>query len=76
MTTDRTTPASAAQTPRGPRPGGLAADGPAQPLILIYSDDLDNTLRSVIAAGGTVLAGPYDFPADVASTSPIPAATS
>lgn len=48
--------------PDGPEAGGLAADGPAQPLVLIYSDDLDNTLRSVVTAGGTVLAGPYDFP--------------
>ncbi|HET9974986.1 MAG TPA: VOC family protein [Streptosporangiaceae bacterium] len=60
-TTDRTAPASAAQTPTG-RGRGLAADGPAQPLVLIYSDDLDNTLRSVVTAGGTVLAGPDDFP--------------
>lgn len=48
--------------PDGPEAGGLAADGPAQPLVLIYSDDLDNTLRAVVTAGGTVLAGPYDFP--------------
>lgn len=32
------------------------------PLVLLYSDDLDETLEKVAAAGGTIVAGPYDFP--------------
>ncbi|NKY37614.1 VOC family protein [Nocardia speluncae] len=45
--------------------GGLAA-GPevrtGGPLVLLYSNDLDASLRSVGAAGGTVTEGPFDFP--------------
>lgn len=52
---------------RGPRPddaeaGGLAASGPANPLVILYSDDLDASLRAVVEAGGTILDGPYQFP--------------
>ena len=32
------------------------------PLVLLYSDDLDDTLEKVEAAGGTVVNGPYEFP--------------
>lgn len=32
------------------------------PLVLLYSEDLDTTLRAVGAAGGTVTEGPFDFP--------------
>lgn len=32
------------------------------PLVLLYSDDLDETLTAVTAAGGTVVSGPYAFP--------------
>lgn len=32
------------------------------PLVLLYSADLDTTLRAVGAAGGTVVEGPFDFP--------------
>jgi len=32
------------------------------PLVLLYSDDLDDTLTRVTAAGGTLVNGPYDFP--------------
>ncbi|WP_454043933.1 VOC family protein [Cellulosimicrobium sp. Marseille-Q8652] len=32
------------------------------PLVLLYSDDLDDTLARVEAAGGTVVNGPYEFP--------------
>lgn len=46
----------------GPEAGGLAVDGPASPLVILYSDDLDATLRAVVAAGGTIVNGPYDFP--------------
>jgi len=45
--------------------GGLTAV--AQPsaegvLVLLWSDDLDATVRSVQDAGGTVTNGPYEFP--------------
>ena len=30
--------------------------------MLLYSADLDATVASVLAAGGTVVNGPYDFP--------------
>lgn len=32
------------------------------PLVLLYSDDLDTTLAAVVAAGGTIASGPYEFP--------------
>lgn len=45
--------------------GGLNGEGPRPPggpLVLLYSDDLDATLASVVAAGGMVVAEPFDFP--------------
>ncbi len=45
--------------------GGLNATeppGPGGPLVLLFSDDLDATVASVTAAGGTVTSGPYEFP--------------
>jgi predicted enzyme related to lactoylglutathione lyase len=44
--------------------GGLAVSDhlPGRPLVLLYSRDLDATLRAVEAAGGTVTQGPYAFP--------------
>ena len=30
--------------------------------MLLFSADLDATVASVLAAGGTVVNGPYDFP--------------
>jgi uncharacterized protein len=44
--------------------GGLAASSerPGRPRVLLFSDDLDATLRAVEAAGGTVTDGPYEFP--------------
>ncbi len=48
--------------PSGPEAGGLAADGPTHPLVLIYSDNLDDTHRAVLAAGGTVVVEPFEFP--------------
>lgn len=45
-----------------PEAGGLAAEGTERPLVLLFSRDLDATLSAVQAAGGTVLAGPYEFP--------------
>jgi predicted enzyme related to lactoylglutathione lyase len=46
--------------------GGLAPTDEVRtgggPLVLLYSDDLDTTLRAVGASGGTVTEGPFDFP--------------
>jgi predicted enzyme related to lactoylglutathione lyase len=45
--------------------GGLNAGTPpvpGGPLVLLYSDDLDQTVRAVEEAGGRVTEGPYDFP--------------
>lgn len=45
--------------------GGLALGTevhPGGPRVLLYSEDLDTTLRAVSAAGGTVTEGPFDFP--------------
>jgi predicted enzyme related to lactoylglutathione lyase len=45
--------------------GGLNGErepGPGGPLVLLYSDDLDATVESVVAAGGVVVEQPYDFP--------------
>ncbi|TDE94076.1 VOC family protein [Occultella glacieicola] len=38
-----------------PRPAG-------GPLVLLYSGDLDATVRAVTGAGGRVVNGPYEFP--------------
>lgn len=46
------------------------------PLVLLYSDDLDATVEAVRAPGGTIATGPYEFPGGGDSTSPTPAATS
>lgn len=45
--------------------GGLnpsAVPSDAGPLVLLYSRDLDSTVEAVRAAGGEILAGPYEFP--------------
>lgn len=45
--------------------GGLSAHstpGTGGPLVLLFSEDLDATVAAVVAAGGTVVNGPYDFP--------------
>lgn len=45
--------------------GGLtpgAEPSSAGPLVLLFSDDLDATVDAVASAGGTVVAGPYEFP--------------
>jgi predicted enzyme related to lactoylglutathione lyase len=41
---------------------GTAAPRPGGPLVLLWSDDLDATVRAVQAAGGRVVDGPYQFP--------------
>jgi uncharacterized protein len=45
--------------------GGLNPAGAPQrggPLVLLYSDDLHGSVSAVEAAGGEVVAGPYEFP--------------
>lgn len=45
--------------------GLLRADAPRPvggPLVLLYSDDLDATMDAIVAAGGTILQQPYEFP--------------
>jgi predicted enzyme related to lactoylglutathione lyase len=34
----------------------------AGPLVILYSDDLDASVASVVAAGGSILKEPYPFP--------------
>ncbi|MBT2485930.1 MULTISPECIES: VOC family protein [unclassified Microbacterium] len=50
----------------GSEVGGLAlADEPRPvggPLVLVYSADLDATMEGIVAAGGTILQLPYEFP--------------
>ena len=41
---------------------GTAGQARRAPLVLLYSDDLDASVRAVRAAGGTVVEGPYEFP--------------
>lgn len=45
--------------------GGLTTLGPVTsggPLIILYADDLEATLRRVEAAGGRIVKPPYGFP--------------
>lgn len=46
--------------------GGLRQDDVVRtgggPLVLLYSTDLDTTVEAVRAAGGVLVAGPYEFP--------------
>jgi hypothetical protein len=45
--------------------GGLGLDAGTRsggPLVLLYSADLDETVAAVTDAGGTLVAGPYEFP--------------
>lgn len=49
----------------GREAGGICrADetGSGGPLVILYSDDLDASLAAVVAAGGIIANGPYDFP--------------
>ena len=48
-----------------PEVGGLRRDEQTRaggPLVLLYSDDLDQSVAAVTSAGGTVVSGPYEFP--------------
>lgn len=45
--------------------GGLNPSAPPSsggPLILLFSDDLEASVAAVKTAGGTLVAGPYEFP--------------
>lgn len=45
--------------------GGLDAQAQPSatgPLVLLISEDLDASVTAVTEAGGTIVAGPYDFP--------------
>jgi predicted enzyme related to lactoylglutathione lyase len=45
--------------------GGLTSGATAAPggvLVLVYSDELDASVRAVEEAGGTVVNGPYEYP--------------
>ncbi|MCM3662087.1 VOC family protein [Georgenia satyanarayanai] len=45
--------------------GGLVLSDdvrPGGPLVILYSDDLEASVAAVEAAGGRVVAPPYDFP--------------
>jgi predicted enzyme related to lactoylglutathione lyase len=49
----------------GREAGGLRQDAKVQaggPLVVLYSRDLDTTLRSVREAGGRIVKEPFDFP--------------
>jgi predicted enzyme related to lactoylglutathione lyase len=49
----------------GAEVGGLARASHVRqggPLILLFSDDLDASASAVVAAGGRITNGPYDFP--------------
>lgn len=48
-----------------PEVGGLRVDQEVRaggPLVLLYSADLDRSVRAVTEAGGQVVNGPYGFP--------------
>ena len=52
------------QSPHG-EIGGLAESEeihPGGPLVILYSDDLDASLRAVESAGGSVSKPPFEFP--------------
>lgn len=48
-----------------PEVGGLNPAGEVRgggPFVLLYSEDLDRSVREVTRAGGSILKGPYAFP--------------
>jgi uncharacterized protein len=45
--------------------GGLAKTDsvrPGGPLVLLFSDDLDASVKAVVESGGSIVSGPYEFP--------------
>lgn len=49
-------PASAEQAVDG------APAAPVSPFVILFSEDLDASLRGIVAAGGQILQQPYEFP--------------
>ena len=45
----------------GKEQGGLC-QGSRQPLVILYSDDLEASVEAVTAAGGTIVEPIYEFP--------------
>lgn len=45
-----------------PGTGRAAGSNVSNPLVLLFSTDLDATLISVRRAGGEIVSGPYEFP--------------
>ena len=50
----------------GTEVGGLSAIGPARPaggpFVILYSNDLEASIKAIEAAGGQITQGPYEFP--------------
>ncbi|QVQ51570.1 VOC family protein [Spiractinospora alimapuensis] len=49
----------------GAEVGGLSSFGETRtggPFVLLFSTDLDQSVRAVRAAGGEIVQGPYEFP--------------
>lgn len=42
-----------------PRP---ESSGIVSPFVILFSNDLDESLRGIVEAGGRILQGPYEFP--------------
>lgn len=46
--------------------GGLDTTSPARPaggpFVILYSNDLDQSIQAITAAGGQITKGPYSFP--------------
>ena len=49
-------------SPASGEPGLCGNVEPGEPLVLLYSDDLDVTVAAVKDAGGTIAEEPYAFP--------------
>ncbi|MGA9117396.1 MAG: VOC family protein [Bacteroidota bacterium] len=58
-------PAYAGIRRQGGEAGGFRLESkvsPGGPLVILYSEDLDSTLRRVREAGGKIIREPFDFP--------------
>ena len=64
---------------RSAEAGGLAKTDAVRSgglVVLLFSEDLNASVDAVVAAGGRIVNGPYEFPAVGGLSLPIPAATS
>lgn len=50
------------RTDGGEAGGIMQAESAEPPLVQLYSDDLDATLKAVEAAGGSITVPPFEFP--------------